>query len=610
MSFYDSAMPYTNIHELNLDWVIKVVKEYLAKVDTLEIDFNDLKNYVDNYFESTDFAQLVNDKIDELVDSGDFTTMFATYTTRIYDTVSQMVADTLLVDGSHAQTLGYYNANDNGGAKYLIMSTTPTGYYETLSNGLYAELIMEDEMNVEVFGAYGDGATDDSTALATAMLYANKIMFSPKTYLFSTQIFFKEYKDVYLVGNNTIFKGLDLQLNTEDGITWYIPYNSRAVRFSGIRFENDGQTTCLNVFQPVELINCIVYGYDNFLTQSSYYIDKLTLKEIEVRNKGGSDYTFKLNMLGDEHIIDGVHIADPNSSDKVIYCNNKHGITFRNCLNGSYYIDNCNAKFDTCHFEFGEITSNDVVDGYNQHYNLIEFDNCFIWANVKIPTTSNVYYVNCTFYIDSSKNKATNTINDYMGMQSKNCNIRADEVVNNVYARSIIKLDMTNDNMTLPWSGNATVASKYVGGSNGDWNRTKNISYEYTIFPSSCLEWINGSNYTYSTYTTTVAITNTTDFVSFTIDANYRNCFIHCYRKNLDDGTIEVAVLKNNGRMIYDYGSTISGIEWKSVGSVPTVNNTDAKMVNGIMYGYNSANFNGNGYFYYDTTALVVKYKS
>ena len=612
MAIFDGNIPYTNLHELNLDWVIKVVKDYIAKVNTLEIDFKDLKEYVDNYFESTDFAQLVNDKIDELVASGDFTTMFATYTTRIYDTLAEMVSDTLLVEGSHAQTLGFHTVNDNGGAKYLIKSSVPTGYYETLDNGLYAELIIDNGVNIEVFGAYGDGVNDDSVALDTALKNADKIIFSPKTYLFNTEIFFTEYKDVYLIGNNTTLKGLQLQLNTSDGSTWYHAYNGRAVRFTGFNFENNNNTMCIKAFQPVEMVNCIIRGYDNFLTQPDYYIDKFTLKEIEIRNKTGSDYTFRLEMLGDEHMVEGVHLAIENSGedDRVCYCHSKHSISFKNCLNGTYYIDNCNAKFDTCHFEYGEIISNDTYSSNNQHYNLIEFNNCFIWANVKLPSTENVYYINTTFYVDSSKNKATTSINDFYAMKTKNCNIRGDEVVNNVYARSIIKLDMDNSNAVLPWTGNLVFTNRYVAGSNGNWNEEKNVNYEYTIFSSSCYEWINGGNYTYSKYTGTASITSASDCVAFAVDSNYRNCFLHCYRKNLTDGTIKKAVLKNGGRNVYDYGTTISGVEWKTVSEVPTVTANDAKMVNGIMYGYNSNNFNGTGYFYYDTTSQVVKYKS
>ena len=89
-----------------------------------------------------------------------------------FDTVADMkVAD--LTDGDYARTLGYYSKNDMGGAYYKISSTNSNEHYETLSNGLYAVLIIEGDVNVNQFGAYGDGTHDDSAAIQAAVSYIN-----------------------------------------------------------------------------------------------------------------------------------------------------------------------------------------------------------------------------------------------------------------------------------------------------------------------------------------------------------------------------------------------------------------------------------------------------
>ena len=62
-------------------------------------------------------------------------------TVQVFDTVADMkLAD--LKDGMSAQTLGYYEVNDGGGATYKITDEeSQTDYQEELENGLYATLI-------------------------------------------------------------------------------------------------------------------------------------------------------------------------------------------------------------------------------------------------------------------------------------------------------------------------------------------------------------------------------------------------------------------------------------------------------------------------------------
>jgi len=84
---------------------------------------------------------------------------------KVYSSVSEMAADTTLVNGQVVRTLGYYSDTSLGGAYYRIMETEPQTYYEPVANNMYAMLIMDPVLSAEVFGAKGDGTTDDTQAI-------------------------------------------------------------------------------------------------------------------------------------------------------------------------------------------------------------------------------------------------------------------------------------------------------------------------------------------------------------------------------------------------------------------------------------------------------------
>lgn len=83
---------------------------------------------------------------------------------KCFNTAANMIADTSLTEGMIVKTLGYKKIADNGGAFYKIYNTKEQNseHYENLSNGKYALLIPNGYITPEMFGAYGDGTTDDS----------------------------------------------------------------------------------------------------------------------------------------------------------------------------------------------------------------------------------------------------------------------------------------------------------------------------------------------------------------------------------------------------------------------------------------------------------------
>lgn len=69
--------PYTDAHELNLDWVIRTVKEYVQETAKLESDVAAISAKVDNFISTLDIPAEVQTQINALISSGAFEDMIA-----------------------------------------------------------------------------------------------------------------------------------------------------------------------------------------------------------------------------------------------------------------------------------------------------------------------------------------------------------------------------------------------------------------------------------------------------------------------------------------------------------------------------------------------------
>lgn len=71
----------------------------------------------------------------------------------VYPTLTDLQADKSVTTGQTVKTGGYYTLGDGGSAIYDVTDTKPNGYYETLQNGLYANLRYTPKViNVAQFG--------------------------------------------------------------------------------------------------------------------------------------------------------------------------------------------------------------------------------------------------------------------------------------------------------------------------------------------------------------------------------------------------------------------------------------------------------------------------
>ena len=163
--------------------VVLALQNYINDYkDSIDSDVEELEEYMNNYFENLDVQDEINNKLDEMLEDGVLSEIIQQFlqSTAVwgFDTLADLQEATNLIDGSFARTLGYYSINDGGGALYKITDTeSQTEYQETLSNNLYATLIIEDDtINFKQLGAKGnDNTYDNKNHLLTYVTICNNL---------------------------------------------------------------------------------------------------------------------------------------------------------------------------------------------------------------------------------------------------------------------------------------------------------------------------------------------------------------------------------------------------------------------------------------------------
>lgn len=154
---------------LNLEW-----KEYQESLnndmgifkENLMSAFNDLKYYVDNYFDNLDVQEEINNKIEELINTGELSQILnekiMNSKKQYYKTVSDLLDSVDLYDGCYVSTLGYYTVGDGGGCDYYV-SKNPIKYGGFANGELTINILSKNKLNLKWFGS--NSTTDSSPIL-------------------------------------------------------------------------------------------------------------------------------------------------------------------------------------------------------------------------------------------------------------------------------------------------------------------------------------------------------------------------------------------------------------------------------------------------------------
>lgn len=172
---FDALTTYQLISKV-VEYLNKVIKSQNTLVDNvnnLSLAFQQLHDYVEHYFDNLDVQEEINNKLDQMAEDGTLQEIITAYIQAnvawTFDTVADMKLAENLIDGSYAKTLGFYNLNDGGGATYYITDSGTADEMSVIAVGdLFANLVVNSEMDIRQYGAKLDG-TDDSSVLSAAL---------------------------------------------------------------------------------------------------------------------------------------------------------------------------------------------------------------------------------------------------------------------------------------------------------------------------------------------------------------------------------------------------------------------------------------------------------
>lgn len=302
-------------------------EEYIEK-------FDELKSFVDNYFSDLDVQEEINNKLDDMAESGQLADIISIYLNSNaifgFSTVADLKAATNLVNGSYARTLGYTSLNDGGGALYKITNSNDTaddGNVIALDSGLQAHLTTS-YVTPEMFGAVGDGTTDDSTPLSlfTGSLVADKRMKRNTTYRISSNIVLRLPNGSVLNGNGATIIKASTSESSKATIIYLDAYGESAKK-SDITIKNltlDGDATHgVATTTPLVRVYCGGDGKLQNITISNCKMQNVLGHGVGVYNENGSVTDYVQNItIQDCYLFNcaGVGIQQSKVSTNIVNC--------------------------------------------------------------------------------------------------------------------------------------------------------------------------------------------------------------------------------------------------------------------------------------------------
>lgn len=348
-----------------------------------------------------------------------------------YGTISDITESLPL--GSIILSGGYNSANDGGGAIYIIGSTENADSIKLPSNQ-YATII-NDVIYPEMFGAIGDGVTDDTVAIRKWLNCDHEaLMMKNHTYLVTEYIEFSKSHTIY--GNNGTIK-VSERVNVNDiflikakningltikDLTMELICSSKSPFVDDNVANHDGILFSPSNCDNVTICNSRFIVKDNGVTVPCTPIwvrqtcNNVTIKDCYIENSGNAYRSGGVWFYGtiknarvencavigstlDEVVVTwGDDSNDLTVSDCYIKSTKKNDVIL-NGKSGTTLINNCVIEFnpDAINYRAIRCDSKMYVNGCTIHYGTIRESFLFSVSNSgELYITNNTIYLNIT----------------------------------------------------------------------------------------------------------------------------------------------------------------------------------------------------------------------
>lgn len=116
---FDNLIPYTNVHEMNLDWIIEKVEEYMIKYDELEKFVNSSIEEQKEYIE-----KILNEFRTELKDFEEQMDSFMNYISENIQQITNTIINEMIQQGTIHVAINYNETNEE---LNIVVSETQGG---------------------------------------------------------------------------------------------------------------------------------------------------------------------------------------------------------------------------------------------------------------------------------------------------------------------------------------------------------------------------------------------------------------------------------------------------------------------------------------------------
>lgn len=447
MSYYETLCGL--LHYLK-NTIIPTVNNNANAVAELQTLYEELRSYVDDYFKGLDVQEEINNKLDEMVKQGTLQEIITDYLNSKaifgYDNVESMKNATNLINGSYAQTLGYYNKNDDGGALYKIRSITNEDIVDEMfiislsDETLIAELIINNTININCLGADNTGLIDSSNIFNTALQKISTNWYNQNTrintitvngkYKIENQVIIPPFAKIKGTGYVTFLTNVSGSAFKIDYLSTEIPtfegnkqdwLQGELINLSqGGLFKNIGENftnTCIEIgrntdigvylpYSRYKLCNFRIYNYNIAILHNKYhnYIGKF------------DNISFESNTIGVQYGIESGTVIDSGEN-----------MTYINCLFAQgtdaikWFTDGFDSSFVNCSFDF----LNNIFNDYeNRGYKRISLINCHLEGFTTLCNKLGQYamldFNDCEFVFTQHGDMFTN-INNYSQINFSLC---------------------------------------------------------------------------------------------------------------------------------------------------------------------------------------------